>query len=370
MQPTIKVQTPLKFNFIKATADSVRFHNTIVGSGKSLAFRLKNEGYELIFLPQKPLGYEAKIFFRLSLNKQIFYLALSPAPPLSIIDASLKDLSLQSLPPDVLALLIEGFSGELLRGLEAKLKVEFSLEDVTFFPPKELFDYKLHINLRNSSSQAEYQGHFWLNQNLMSLFSEWMAKTKPLRTHTFWDNTPLRGHVCLGMCRLPKKELYHLETNDIILLDNSAEIQKQIYSLVFQQSLSLDFQYQNAKATFIKMSETPPNIPVAATPVRATAQASAPKPIPSPEATIAQEAASPLAQKLDALDVILSFEVGEKALSIQALRSITPGFAFELENPVQKPVVIKLNGVPIGQGELLQIGEKVGVRVIEFSHNG
>ncbi len=370
MQTTIKVQTPLKFNFIKATADSVRLHNAIVGSGKSLAFRLKNEGYELHFLPQKPLGYEAKIFFKLSFNKNSFYLGLSPAPPLSMIDSSLKDLSLQSLPPDVLALLIEGFSGDLFKNLESKLKVDCSLEDVTFFPPKELFDYKLHIRLKHTSSKAEYLGHFWLNQSLMILFVEWLAKTKPLWPNTFWDSTPLTGQVCIGSCRLPKKELYHLEKNDIILLDNSPDIQKQIYSLVFQQSLSLDFQYQNAKATFIKMSETPPNIPVAATPVKPPAQASAPKPPSPPEGTVTEDIPSIIAQKLDGLDVLLTFEVGEKTLSLQTLRSITPGFAFELENPVQKPVIIKLNGSPIGHGELLQIGEKVGVRVMEFSHNG
>lgn len=369
MQTTIKVQTPLKFNFIKATADSVRFHNAIVGTGKSLAFKLKNESYELNFLPQKPLGYEAKVFFRLSLNKQSFYLALSPAPPLSVIDTSLKDLSLQSLPPDVLALLMEGFSGELFKSIESKLKVELSLEDVTFFPPKELFDYKIHLGIKNLSTQAEYTGHFWLNQGLMGLFSEWMAKIKPLRPNTLWDLTPLRGQVRIGSCLLPKKELYQIEKNDIILLDNGPAIQKQVYSLVFQQVLSLDFQYQNAKATFIKMSETPPNIPLAPAASKPPVQTGAPKPSPLPEAK-PEDSSSLIAQKLDELDVLLSFEVGEKALPLQTLRSITQGFTFELENPVQKPVIIKLNGQPIGQGELLQIGEKVGVRVIDFSHNG
>lgn len=373
MQTTIKVQTPLKYNFIKATADSVRLHNTIVGSGKSLDFRLKNERYELNFLSRKPLGYEAKLFFRLSLNKQSFYLGLSPAPPLSIIDSSLKDLSLQNLPPDVLALLIEGFSGEVFKGIEAKLKVDLSLEDLTFFPPKELFDYKLHVSIKNTTTQAEYLGHFWLNQTLMALFGEWVARMKPLRPNTLWDHVPLSGHIRLGSCRLARKELCHIEKNDIILLDNTANIQKQIYSLVFQQSLSLDFQYQNTQATFIKMSETPPNIPVVAPAVKPPMPASPPKAspsVPSAEAQPVQELASPIAQKLDELEVLLSFEVGEKALTIQALRSITQGFTFELENPVQKPVIIKLNGLPIGQGELLQIGEKVGVRVIEFSHNG
>lgn len=365
MQTTIKVQTPLKFNFIKATADSVRFHNTIVGCGKSIAFKLKNDAYELFFLHQKPMAYEAKVFFKLSLNQQAFYLGLSPAPALQVLDTSLKDLSLQNLPPDVLALLFESFSGEVFKGIETKLKADLSLEDVTFFPPKELFDYKLHIRILNHTTKTEYLGHFWLNQSLMGLFSEWLAQNKPKQNNAFLDKTLLRGHIRLGVCRLKKEEFLSLEKNDILLLDDSADAQRQIYTLAFSQNLSLQFQYQNEKATFIKMSETPPNIPISPTPARPV-PAAKPSPVEKP---VEVAPAGDLAKKLEALDVLLSFEVGEKALSIEALRSITPGFTFELENPAQKPVVIKLNGNAIGRGELLQIGEKVGVRVMDFSQN-
>jgi flagellar motor switch/type III secretory pathway protein FliN len=366
MQTSIKLQTPLKFNFIKATAESVRFHNEIIGYGKSIPFKLKNDAYELFFLHQKPMAYETKVFFKLSLNKQAFYLGLSPAPSLQVLDTALKDLSLQNLPPDVLALLFESFSGEIFKGIDSKLKADLSLEDVTFFPPKELFDYKLHIRIVNHTTKAEYLGHFWLNQNLMSIFAEWIAQNKPLKQNSLLNKVLLKGQVRLGMCALKREEFCSLEKNDILLLDDSADIQKQIYSLVFNQALSLKFQYQNEKATFIKMSETPPNIPISPTPVKAV-----PAPKPSPAEAKPPEAvpAPNLAKKLETLEVLLSFEVGEKALSIEALRSISPGFTFELENPAQKPVVIKLNGNAIGRGELLQIGEKVGVRVMDFSHN-
>ena len=113
------------------------------------------------------------------------------------------------------------------------------------------------------------------------------------------------------------------------------------------------------------MSETPPNIPVSPSPTKA---APAPKPMAAEKPAEAAPATD-LAKKLEALEVRLSFEVGEKALAIETLRSITPGFTFELENPAQKPVIIKLDGKAIGRGELLQIGEKVGVRVMDFSQN-
>ena len=57
--------------------------------------------------------------------------------------------------------------------------------------------------------------------------------------------------------------------------------------------------------------------------------------------------------------------MGRIQLTLGELKGIQPGFSFELEKTTEKPVTIRANGKIIGTGELVQIDERIGVRVIE-----
>lgn len=89
-----------------------------------------------------------------------------------------------------------------------------------------------------------------------------------------------------------------------------------------------------------------------------------PETVTSPTAS-----SSPKSASIDSLDIKLTFEVGEKTISINELKSLQSGFSFEFNSPTKSPITIRANGKAIGTGELLQIGDKVGVRVIEFFDN-
>ena len=71
---------------------------------------------------------------------------------------------------------------------------------------------------------------------------------------------------------------------------------------------------------------------------------------------------------VDELEIQLSFLVGQTSLSLRELRSLAPGAVFELPTAVGQAVTICANGRAIGKGELLELGEHVGVRVTEFTH--
>lgn len=358
------LHTPLRFNFIKADAQLVHFINNSVGRSRLLGFRFKKELYHLQFLHQKPENYDAKIYLRLKSGENSLFFCLSQTPPLELFDPVLKDLTLTSLPPDLVALVLESFSSELLNDLEKKLNQTLSLEDVLFMPPKESFAITLYFKIINTKTKSEYMGHFWLNEPSLSLFSA--LSSASLVDNPIWLKAPLQGRIQIGTSRLSKADLLKLEPNDIILLDDGDFAQKNRFKLDFGQSLAFEFQHQNNIGTFIKMSETPPHIPLASQAQKITS--------PSPVNDASPPEASTLApQKIDMVDkmqVNLSFEVGQKKMTIQDLKTVNTGFTFELDDPVTKPVSILLEGTPIGLGELLQIGGKVGVRVIEFNHNG
>jgi type III secretion protein Q len=72
---------------------------------------------------------------------------------------------------------------------------------------------------------------------------------------------------------------------------------------------------------------------------------------------------------LDDLDVTLAFELGRRLIDLAELRSIAPGYVFPLTGDASAPVDILANGRRIGRGEIVRIGETLGVRATRlFGH--
>lgn len=67
------------------------------------------------------------------------------------------------------------------------------------------------------------------------------------------------------------------------------------------------------------------------------------------------------------LEVELSFVVGQITLTFEELQVLKPGFSFELPAAANNTVTILANGKPVGQGELLSVGDRTGVRVLSFA---
>lgn len=66
----------------------------------------------------------------------------------------------------------------------------------------------------------------------------------------------------------------------------------------------------------------------------------------------------------------VEFSIGTLTSSLGELESIQPGFVFELTTPVDRPITIAVNGTAIGRGELLRIGDRLGVRLVEIIPRG
>jgi len=84
--------------------------------------------------------------------------------------------------------------------------------------------------------------------------------------------------------------------------------------------------------------------------------------------TDTQNAASAALGRLDSMEVALRFEVGELSVSLRELRSIRPGHVFELTQPLNNSTVrIFAHGNMLGTGHLVAVGDRLGVRVVEFA---
>lgn len=83
----------------------------------------------------------------------------------------------------------------------------------------------------------------------------------------------------------------------------------------------------------------------------------------------AEHAAEPLA--VDAIPVRLSFDLGERSMTLAELRQLQPGAVFDLQRPLADgPVMIRANGALLGTGELVDIDGRIGVRVSMLGKGG
>jgi type III secretion protein Q len=69
---------------------------------------------------------------------------------------------------------------------------------------------------------------------------------------------------------------------------------------------------------------------------------------------------------LDDIPVRLTFDVGEREISLGDLKSIQPGYVFNLGRDPRSVVSIRANGRLIGEGELVDIEGRLGVSVLRF----
>lgn len=70
------------------------------------------------------------------------------------------------------------------------------------------------------------------------------------------------------------------------------------------------------------------------------------------------------------LEVQLTFELGRQTVELEQLRTIAPGYVFALGRSPDDPVDVVANGRRIGRGEIVRVGDGLGVRLIRLFDHG
>jgi len=70
--------------------------------------------------------------------------------------------------------------------------------------------------------------------------------------------------------------------------------------------------------------------------------------------------------QLAGIEVTLTVEIGSHRLPLKDLLSIDPGQLFALDRMTADPVAILVNGKPFALGEIVAIGDRFGVRLVDI----
>lgn len=73
-----------------------------------------------------------------------------------------------------------------------------------------------------------------------------------------------------------------------------------------------------------------------------------------------------LPQMLRKIQVTLTLEVGSADITLDKLMALEHDSVVELDALAGTPLVIRVNGTPIGRGEVVVAGENYGLKVIEL----
>ena len=73
-----------------------------------------------------------------------------------------------------------------------------------------------------------------------------------------------------------------------------------------------------------------------------------------------------LPQMMRRIPVTLTLEVGSTRISLQDLMDLGPASVLPLDSLAGEPLVIKVNGAPIGRAEVVVAGEQYGLKVIDL----
>lgn len=67
------------------------------------------------------------------------------------------------------------------------------------------------------------------------------------------------------------------------------------------------------------------------------------------------------------LPIRLSFDLGERSVTLGELQAMAPGYTFDLGRDMRQAVIIRANGMRIGEGELVDIEGRTGVALLSLS---
>ncbi|MCA6116458.1 type III secretion system cytoplasmic ring protein SctQ [Bradyrhizobium sp. WSM 1738] len=162
---------------------------------------------------------------------------------------------------------------------------------------------------------------------------------------------PVVAVLCAGAVRLPLRTLQDLHHGDVLLPDE------------------FPFERGEAALTFGHRYRAIARLDETGAYVRSMLQHHN----PVQEINAMEGKTAPGAVETDSLgdlEIQLTFELGRQTVELEQLRTIAPGYVFALGRSPNDPVDIVANGRRIGRGEIVRVGDGLGVRLIRLFDHG
>lgn len=205
----------------------------------------------------------------------------------------------------------------------------------------------IQFELLRENDKASFNGSIKTNHEGMAWFLEKFNGLPRVHERKV-DQIPLTVDFELGYALLKINEIRDVELNDIILLDDRLSPERSHINVNIGSSIIFNGRIGSSGNIVIED-----------------------KAIQRMEEDMEKEENKHILHVESLIEDILvklAFKVGETQMKFAELMDLQPGYTFETDNGLEKPVEISANGKPVGMGELVEIGDRLGVRVLEFEY--
>jgi type III secretion protein Q len=259
----------------------------------------------------------------------------------------LQTSDMVALPPDLQIALAETAFADLADRIEAISKRPLRITRVQVFSQADATAAALEgmegVEWNAECDGQQFDGELWLDatgvkfagtasRHLECIRPEWLA----------WELLPVRLRFVLGSTTLPSGAFASLGLRDVIVLDESWLMAKETLTVMAGSNAGFRARLSGAQLIVTEgwvsmMDESFDDEEYAAEDI------------------------------IGELPIRLTFDLGERSVPFGELEAIAPGYTFDLGRDLRQAVIIRANGMVIGEGELVDIDGRTGVAVLSLS---
>jgi type III secretion protein Q len=323
--------------------DELRALNRIFCRREAVLLELGGERLALRPVAELPL-IEEPLELELELDGRLVSLALDRAIGDRLVASVLDGLEQEQLDPALLAMLLELGLAPLIERLEALTGRRVRIHRLGSGAGPERHS-TLGFALEPEGGGVPFHARLQLSPESLEVVATALERS-PLAAHPA-DTLPMQLVCRVGSSVLTRGEILASRPGDFVLLAHTAIDRGEVQLML-------------GPGTAYRARLDHETITILGGPSRAMSDDAA-----TEDGRVEVEEAP----DLDSVPVTLTFELGRLAVPLGELRTLGEGYTFDLGRDLRSPVDIVAGGKKIGSGELVQIDERVGVRITRlFAH--
>lgn len=315
----------------------VRFMNSIFDAQRNITFAIGEESYYLQFHDDWA-AIHSKLSIQVTGSESgQLWITLSDASLLSGLESWLGDAALDQLPEEIADLVLDSYFSSLLERLGTSVGESFEITTAASKETANELPYALPFLLKNRDDQQ--------TRGMLHFEAEWTPTIKSLISFlpTVADDqidlmripTPIE----LGRSLLTVQELSQLERFDVVIINQTDFLAEEQVTLTFHDAIQLDCVINNEKLVVHDITAQTPGSPQT--------------PLGSPS-------------DVNELQLPMVFQVGLVQPTVGELQRLSPGDELDVCRPTRKTIDLVVAGQSFGTGELIQCGDRLGVRILSF----
>ncbi len=319
--------------FTRYSRDEIARNNILALCRGALEFHAGNRMHAIEpIVWRRPVPLPGLAVIVLDIGGQRLFVQLSRWPP---TDAAARLPSLgriAAMPRALRRIVAKAGFGDFLPVLEGVF--EQPVEVIDLHDDMAAIDYEESMQFRlDRGSELALVSLFSSSQFIATLLEK-LRRWRPAE-NGLTENLALPAFMEIGYSTVSRADLEALAVGDVVLLEPCDFLARRLIRARVMPNLEIYLKLEQGKAMIDDIKQ---------------------------DNSVETQQGEPV--NIDELNVTLTFDVGVQQLPLHELKKIHKGYTFELTRPLGQLVTIRCNGQKIGMAELVEVEDRVGMRVV------